>query len=283
MGVPTIDFHIHPVHYEWHGQSSLNWVKSIHAEKDWQKFYTEYSDPQNFVDFLKANTVDYGVILAELCPAVTGMCTNDYVLQFCEGHDSLIPFVCLNPYLAINLDQELQNYVDAGFRGLKLLPTYQYYYPNEPLLYPLYARAQELGIPVMFHTGTSVFRGTRLKYGDPLYLDDVAVDFPQLNIVLVHGGRGFWYDHAFFITRLHPNVYLEIAGLPPQNIMKYFPEIEKIKDKVIFGSDWPGLTDLKGNIDTIRQLPLSPETIDQILGGNAARLLKIPFASSQKT
>jgi predicted TIM-barrel fold metal-dependent hydrolase len=280
MGVPVIDFHIHPVYYEWHGESSSNWVKNIHADKDWQKFYTENQDPDYFVKFLKANTVDYGVILAELCPAVTGMCTNEYVLQFCKGQDALIPFANINPYLVSDLGQELQNLVDAGCRGLKLLPTYQYFYPNEPLLYPLYARAQELQIPVMLHTGSSVFKGTRLKYGDPLFLDDVAVDFPHLNIVLVHGGRGFWYDHAYFLARLHPNVYLEIAGLPPQNIMKYFPEIDKITDKVIFGSDWPGLTDLKGNIDTIRQLPLSKEAIDQILGGNAARLLNIDYTSS---
>lgn len=277
MGVPVIDFHIHPIHYDQHGQSSLNWVKSIHAEKDWEKFYTENRDPRNFVKYLQANSVDYGVILAELCPAVTGICSNDYVLQFCAGQDTLIPFASINPYLVNNLEQELQNLVDAGFRGLKLLPTYQYFYPNESFLYPLYARAQELQIPVMFHTGSSIFRGTRLKYGDPLYLDDVAIDFPRLNIVLVHGGRGFWYDRAFFLTRLHPNIYLEVAGLPPQNLMKYFPEIEKIADKVIFGSDWPGLTDLKGNIETIRQLPLSKEAIGQILGGNAARLLNIPL------
>lgn len=275
MGVPVIDFHVHPLYYEWHGESSLNWVKNIHADKDWQKFYTENQDPDHFVKFLKTNTVDYGVILAELCPAVTGMCTNEYVLQFCKGQDSLIPFANINPYLVNNLGQELQNLVDAGFRGLKMLPTYQYFYPNEPLLYPLYARAQELQIPVMFHTGSSVFMGTRLKYGDPLFFDDVAVDFPRLNIILVHGGRGFWYDRAFFLARLHPNVYMEIAGLPPQNIMKYFPEIERIADKVIFGSDWPGLTDLKGNIETIRQLPISQEAIDLILGGNAARLLNI--------
>ena len=128
----------------------------------------------------------------------------------------------------------------------------------------------------MFHTGSSVFKNARLKYGDPLYFDDVAIDFPELNIVLVHGGRGFWYDKAFFLSRLHKNVYLEVAGLPPQKLPEYFPELEKIADKVIFGSDFPGLpTGFKENIELIRNLPLSTEAKDKILGGNAARLLKL--------
>ena len=165
--------------------------------------------------------------------------------------------------------------VENGFRG-KNAP-YQFFYPNEPLLYPLYACAQELQIPVLFHTGSSIFHGTRLKYGDPLYFDDVAIDFPQMNIVLVHGGRGFWYDRALFLARLHPNIYVEIAGLPPQNLMKYFPEIDKITDKVIFGSDWPGVPSIKKNIEAIKQLPLTKEAIDKILGGNAARLLNISY------
>ena len=82
-------------------------------------------------------------------------------------------------------------------------------------MYPLYQAAQDLGIPVLFHIGSSVFRGTRMKYCDPLHLDDVAVDFPELNLVMAHAGQGFWYDRAFFLVELHANVHLEISGLPP--------------------------------------------------------------------
>lgn len=275
MKKPIIDFHIHPVNYEYYGESALEWIKSLHADKDWQDFSLVNSDPINFVRFLKENSIDYGVVMAELCPAVTGTCSNEYVLQFCKGQDSLIPFASINPYLTGNLRKELQLLVEVGFRGLKLYPTYQYFYPNESFLYPLYAKAEELQIPVMFHTGSSIFKGARLKFGDPLFLDDVAVDFPGLNIILVHGGRGFWYDRAFFLARLHDNVYMEVAGLPPQKLMDYFPELERIAGKVIFGSDWPGVTDLRANIEAIRQLPLSESAKEKILGGNAFKLLKI--------
>jgi predicted TIM-barrel fold metal-dependent hydrolase len=129
---------------------------------------------------------------------------------------------------------------------------------------------------VMVHTGSSLFRGSRLKYGDPVLLDDVAVDFPKLTLIQVHSGRGFWYSSAFFLAQLHPHVYMEIAGLPPKNLLKYFPELEKNADKILFGSDWPGVPGIGKNIEGIRELPIREETKQKILGENAAKILKIP-------
>ncbi len=277
METPVVDFHIHPICYDqFYGESALNWIKKIHSDKDWDRFYETYSDPDFFQNFLYKSGVDYGVVMAELCPAVTGVCTNEYVLGFCKGKEALIPFASINPYLTANTGQELQRLVEEGCRGVKLYPTYQHFFPNERFLYPLYSRAEELQIPLMVHTGSSVFKGAKLKYGDPLYLDEVAVDFPALKVILVHSGRGFWYDRAFLLTRLHDNVYMEVAGLPPHKLLDYFPELERVSEKVIFGSDWPGITDLRGNIDAIRQLNLSEEAKKNILGGNAARLLALP-------
>ena len=122
-------------------------------------------------------------------------------------------------------------------------------------------------------TGSSVFVGARMKFGDPLLLDDVAVDFPDLTILMAHGGRPFWYDRAQFLARLHKNVYLDVTGLPPQNLLKYFPELDRIPDKITFGTDWPSIQTVKQNVETIKSLPLKSYTIDQLLGGNAARIL----------
>jgi predicted TIM-barrel fold metal-dependent hydrolase len=275
MGAPVIDFHLHPIHYEYYGESTFNWIRNMHAGKNWDEFYASYCDPNFFVQYLKVSGIDYGVVLAELSPAVTGICSNEYVLEFCRGQEMLIPFASINPFTTVRMEIELQHLVKKGFRGLKMYPTYQHFYPNDSSLYPLYAQAEELQIPVMFHTGSSVFEGARLKYGDPLYLDDVAIDFPKMKIILVHGGRGFWYDRAFFLTKLHTNVYTEIAGLPPKKLPDYFPELEKISHKVLFGSDWPGVKDIKQNIHDLRQLPLNEEAKERILGGTAAIILNI--------
>ena len=93
---------------------------------------------------------------------------------------------------------------------------------------------------MMFHTGTSISHGARNKYGDPIYIDDVAVDFPRLKILMAHGGRPLWMDTAFFLLRRHPNVYLDISGIPPKTLLKYFPRLDEIAAKTLFGTDWPG-------------------------------------------
>jgi predicted TIM-barrel fold metal-dependent hydrolase len=139
----------------------------------------------------------------------------------------------------------------------------------------LYARAQQLGVPMLVHTGSSVFKGARIKYGDPLHLDDVAIDFPDLNIWMAHSGRPFWYQQAFWLARRHPNVYLEVSGLPGKKLLEYFPDLERLAlaGKVVYGSDWPGNPYIRRNIEAIQALPLRESTIEKILGGNAARVL----------
>src|SRR5207245_6763949 len=102
-----------------------------------------------------------------------------------------------------------------------------------------YRTSEANGIPVMFHTGTSIFPGARNKYGDPIYIDDIAVDFPKLKILLAHGGRPLWMQTAFFLVRRHPNVFLDISGIPPKTLLKYFPRLEEIAHKALFGTDWP--------------------------------------------
>jgi len=172
---------------------------------------------------------------------------------------------------------ELEDLVkNCGFRGLKLYPTYQYYYPNDAMMYPLYSKAQELGIPVSLHIGSSVFTGARLKYADPIYLDDVAVDFPDLVLLQCHSGRPFWYQEAFSLARLHKNIYMEISGLPPKKLLDYFRELDRIAHKVIYGSDWPSIPGIKENIQAIKELRISEDSVRKILGENAARLLRIP-------
>lgn len=276
MSVPVIDFHIHPIYYEKSCPTLEEFVKKIQHVEDLPAFVKKYEDPAEFTRYLTDSGVDFGIVLAELSPITTGICTNEYVYEFCRGRDRLIPFASVNPYMVNDAGREVEKLVkEMGFRGLKLYPTYNYFYPNEPLVYPIYAKAEELGIPVMLHTGSSIFKGARLKYGDPLFFDDVAIDFPDLNLLMTHSGRGLWYNKAYFLSRLHKNLYMEVTGLPPQKLLEYFPELERNADKVIFGSDWPAVASIKSNIEAIRELPLTVETKEKILGGNAARLLKM--------
>ena len=224
--------------------------------------------------YLKEEGVTYTVVLAEDSPLTTGVVTNEFVFNFCKNRDKFIPFASVNPVTTKKPEKLLEKCVKKmGFKGLKLYPSYQHFFPNQKDIYPLYEKSVDLGIPIMFHTGSSIYKNSKLKYADPLHLDDVATDFPELRIIMAHSGRGFWYDQAFFLSRIHKNLYMEISGLPPQNLLKYFPELEKNSDKVIFGSDWPGIKSIKENISSLSDLSLKPKTIEKILYKNAAKIL----------
>jgi predicted TIM-barrel fold metal-dependent hydrolase len=277
--MPVVDFHIHAYDYPVNAPPSFVQFMDREMAKtygSYTKFAEQYTTGESYLRVLDEAGVDYGVILAELAPITSAIASNETVDRLCGGHPRLIPFATVNPFLIANPAQELERLVtQRGFRGLKLYPTYNYFYPNDPMLYPVYAKAQELGVPVKWHTGTSAFPASRLKYGDPMHIDDVAVDFPDLVAIITHSGRPLWYDTAYTLARMRTNVYMEIAGLPPKRLLEYFPDLERVSDKVLFGSDWPSVPTMKGNIEALRALPLSVQAKDRILGGNAARLLKL--------
>jgi hypothetical protein len=136
----------------------------------------------------------------------------------------------------------------------------------------------------MIHTGTSIFPGARNLYAQPMLADDVAVDYPNLIIILAHGGRPLWMNEAFFLVRRHPNVYIDISSIPPQRLLDYFPRLEEIAAKALFGSDWPGpgVPDVAGNIRKFLALPLSASAQRSILYDNAARLFPGPLTRRRR-
>lgn len=271
----VVDFHVHVAKKGMWREWVDDFFKKVNPTV--YKDFDECMKAENVLRMMDREGVDSAVVLAEAAPLTTGMVSNEFVADFCKASERLVPFASIHPKLDPNPPRTLRYCVEElGMRGLKLLPSYQHFYPNEAGLYPLYEVARELGVPVMFHTGSSIFRNARLKYSDPLYLDDVAVDFSDLTIIQAHGGRGFWYAKAAFLTKLHENVHLEISGLPPCNLLEYFPDLERIADKVIFGSDWPGIPSIRANIEAIRGLPINDEAKRKILGENASRILKAP-------
>ncbi len=270
-----VDFHVHTAYYRSRTPAYMELLQRGWGDRlDWM--LETYSSPQAFVGLMDEAGIDYAVILAELAPITSGIAANEDVAEFCSHSPRLIPFASIDPNTSEKPVDELEELVrNQGFKGLKLYPTYQHFYPNETKMYPLYAKAQELRIPVLLHIGSSIFTGARLKYGDPIYLDDVAVDFPELNLLQAHSGRPFWYQKALALARIHANVYMEVSGLPPQNLLTYFPELERIAHKVIYGSDWPGVPTIKENIIALQALKINEKAKRRILGENAAKLLNL--------
>jgi predicted TIM-barrel fold metal-dependent hydrolase len=94
----------------------------------------------------------------------------------------------------------------------------------------------------------------------------VALDFPDLTIIMAHGGRPLWMDEAFFVLRRHKNVFLELSGIPPQKLLSYFPRLAEVGDRVVWGTDWPspGVKDLRANLDQFLSLPLEEDLKQRI-------------------
>ena len=281
-----IDFHVHLTELEINTTSIIELLSSAYpTREDMLAFCNKYSNPHNYLQLMDQLGLDYAVILAGSKTLSNGSHMNEAVEAFCQVSPRLIPFCTLDPHRHPNLGEKLEDLcLNHGFKGLKLYPPYHHFYPNDHILYPLYAVAERLDIPVSYHTGTSIFVNSRTKYGNPLYFDDVAVDFPNLKIIMAHGGRGPWFDEAMCMARLHRNVYIDISGLPPKNLIEIFPDMERFAHKFIFGTDWPSpiinlanrkttVMDVKKSIETIKNLPISRPAIARILGENAQQLL----------
>nr|MBI2904431.1 amidohydrolase [Chloroflexota bacterium] len=260
-----IDVHVHVSRPEHEHPWVLEFIRDEYKGDIWA-LVQEVLTPAGLRPFLQQNGIDWAVALAEVNPVTTGNTPNEYVADLCAQANALpdppagprgrlLPFASLNPFVVNDLADELERLVkEFGFRGFKVYPVYQHHYVNDSRMYPLYARAQELGVPMLVHTGSSVFKGARIKYGDPLHLDDVAIDFPRLTILMAHSGRPFWYAQAFWMARRHENVYMEISGLPGKKLLEYFPDLERLADKVVYGSDWPGNPYLRRNVEAIGAL-----------------------------
>jgi len=269
----VIDFHVHIASI----QHWTPWVTQFVRENN-PAYFERFAGglvPEEVAALFAAQGVARAVVLAEYAPKCTGVLSNEATALFCRDHEELIPFGAISLENGIPYEVQARQAVEElGMKGFKLLPSYQHFYPNDPSFFPFYEYVQSKGLPIMFHTGTSIFKGTRIKYADPLLLDDVADEFPELMILMEHGGRPFWYDRAAWLISRHRNMHIGIAGIATRHLPRYFPNLEKYADRFLFGSDWPSIPhDVRVLIDRVLALPYSDETKEAILHGNAERVL----------
>jgi uncharacterized protein len=194
--------------------------------------------------------------------------------------DVLIPFASVDPARPDAVERARRLITDHGVRGFKFHPNIQEFFPNDRHVYPLYEVIAEARLPALFHTGHSGIGsgvpgggGLRLKYSNPIYVDDVAADFPDMPIVLAHPSFP-WQDEAISIAMHKPEVYIDLSGWSP----KYFPpQLVRyantlLKRQVLFGSDFPMITPDRWLRD-FEQLDIDDEVRPLVLKENAAQLL----------
>jgi len=284
-GSLIIDVHAHPVLVKEVLERDPELLRYVH------EIFNLTTDPQPIETFIREmgiSGISKAVLLAIDCETVHGCClpSNKHVAELVKKNsERFVGFASVDPNKGARAAKELKTAVrDLGLSGLKLNPSLQEFVPNDKSAYPVYEAAQDLKIPVLFHAGMTWRPKNRLKFSDPRLLDDVAIDFPDLKIIIAHFGFPWVWETAVLAMR-HPNVYIDLANtytgtalehlklvlteIIPQRILERF-----LADKILFGSDYPRIEADKMAI-AVKQLPISEEIKRKILWENAAKLLKI--------
>ena len=278
---PAIDFHTHPL--------LVREMIARHPELESAArgtFYigNNFQPLETFHLELDAAGLNKAVVVAVDATTALGcsVYNNAQIAELCAMSDRLIGFASVDPHQTdapAKLDLAISQ---LGLRGLKLDPAMQRFSPNDRLVYPVYERAQALGIPILFHAGMSWAPGSRLQYGQPLLFEAVAADFPKLNIVLAHLAWP-WVAEAVALALKYPNVHLDTSALyfdNPRDFIRHAMTSvipltvyeNSLRKQILFGSNYPRV-EIKNMARAVRGLGFSEECLDLIFGGNAVRLL----------
>jgi uncharacterized protein len=273
-----VDVHLHPARLDTLKPSWQTWVQSFDTPELAALYVDGVIDPAGFDAYLAAEGVDIAVLLAEYSPKVTGTQAIEDVAEIAAHNSARIRFAAnVNPHLHYPVDEELDRQLALGAIALKVHPVHGGFDVNDRALYPAYAICQQRGIPLIVHTGGSTFPGATSRYGDPAIVGDVLRDFRTLNVVLAHGGRGWWYDTAAFLALSDDRVWLELSGLPPSRLQTYYARHswDRLCRRMIFGTDWPGVPGIAVNARAVAALCPDEETVRLVLAGNACAVYNL--------
>ena len=242
------------------------------------------AEPEELLRLMDREGVERAALINYVAPEVMGFdpSVNDWVSRYVAGHEDRLSSVgSVHPRHSGDPGGDAERLFDEKrIRMLKIHPPHQVFAANAYLdglegLAKIYAAAQARRRPVMIHTGTSIFPGARNRFADPIAADDVAVDFPELPIILAHAGRPLYMDTAVFLTRRHPNVHLDLSGIPPKKLLEYLPRLEELSPRCLWGTDYPspGIASMRKNREDFLALPLSDAAKERILWDNAAAII----------
>lgn len=284
-----VDFHVHMNPFWLANEDAIDVFRD--HQPDFDDAWEMAEDPETFVAYLDEQGVDVAVCINYVSPGIVGYPreVNEYAAEFRDAApDRLRAFAGIGLDGGVNdVHEQLDRIIDdLDLDGVKIHPPHQDVSPNAyrdpPVgnnhegLAAVYERCATADLPVMIHTGTSIFPRARNIHTDPLAVDDVCIDF-DCDIVMAHGGRPIYYTEAFFLYRRHDNIYFDISSIPPHHLLDAFPRLEDIAGKTLFGSDWPApmVPDISENVGAVRDLGFSDGNTDAILGGNAVELLDL--------
>jgi hypothetical protein len=257
-----------------------NYVRVYRRQFERLKDITLLSQKE-FIELLEESQIKKAVLHAEDVETTYGFkIPNEKLIEFVKEYpDLLLGFAGEDPHKGEKAVRDLERCYERGLVGLNLEPWEHKLYSNDRKIYSLYAKCEELGIPVWIHSSINFLTTTKMEYGRAIYIDEVAINFPDLKIILGHGGWP-WVNEAVALAWRHPNVFIDISAVRPkyfatpgsgwEMLLTYGGSI--LQDKILFATSWP-LQQFEESIKDVMNLPLKNEAKEKWLYKNAERLI----------
>ncbi len=276
-GLAVVDAHMHVPRLSTVSPAWLQWAADYGKDSGWRDVFGPDGDPvpARLDALLDQEGVDAALLFAEYSPQATGIQPAEDLLPIIAYHPARFRLVAnVNPHLHQPPAAEAARQLDLGAVAVKVHPVHGGFRTDTPDMYQVYELCAERQVPVIVHTGPSIFPGSQLEAGDPALLDPIVADFPTVDFVLAHGGRGGTYAQAARMALARDNVWLDLAGLPPKRLPDYYAgfDLARLAAKWIFGTDWPGVPGVASNARAVAALGLPDETLAGVLAGHAKRV-----------
>jgi uncharacterized protein len=279
-GRPVTDAHMHVPRLSTVSAAWMDWAAAYGKNEPWRTVFDPAGDPipARLDALMDEQGVDLALLFAEYSPRATGIQPLEDLLPLRDYNPARFRLVAnINPEIHDPAVKEAARQLDHGAIALKIHPVHGAFRPDARQLDDVYELCSQRQIPVIVHTGPSIFPGSLPEAGDPRLLKGITERYPAVQFVLAHGGRGGWYDDAAEMALTASNVWLDLAGLPPKRLPDYYRafELNDLARKWIFGTDWPGVPGTKANVRALAALGLPGDVLDAVLSGNADRVYRL--------
>jgi uncharacterized protein len=276
-GLAVVDAHMHVPRLSTVSSAWLRWAVEYGRDSGWQTVFDQAGDPDpaRLDALLDAEGVDAALLFAEYSPASTGIQPVEDLLPLIAHNPGRYRLVAnVNPVLHTPPAAEAERQLNLGAVAVKVHPVHGAFRADREDMYPVYDLCAARGVPVIVHTGPSIFPGSRAEAGDPKLIDPIVAAYPGVSFVLAHGGRGHWYGDAARMALTRDNVWIDLAGLPPKRLPGYYAgfDLPALAAKWIFGTDWPGVPGVARNARAIAALGLPDDILAGVLVDNARRV-----------